>query len=881
MTFLLNGLFHRVVLLLIITILSACGGGGGDIPEAPPADMDAPFVVSTIPSSEQTGVNPSFFIRVQFNEAITKIDIDQVFIQRFVNNKLIINDNVKLKDSDPYVFDQSTNILTIKPISNALVSNTKYQITIQNIQDTSGNIMSTTCKWVFATVNYGPITTGKTAVCGQNAITAPNQPLEVIAIPGDASITVSWKTALDGAGATHFIVEKSVDGLDFTTVNAMVPSETLTITDDTAENGKSHVYRVTAVNDIGRGKSTLSKAVTPQKIIIVPGPPQKIRVTPGTNLITLNWQAPVTGNQVVSYRVEKSIGTAAFVDSFGVIPNTQFSITDKTALPSQSIRYQVIAVNSAGSGAPARSAAVSAKPPAVTGAPRISNIVAGNNSVTLTWLAPNSVEQPLSYTIDKSIDNQVTFLPVATNLAVNNLTFTDTKAQNGIKHIYRIVAVNAVGKSLPALSNAVTPVVDPAAVVIKPSQTLQSTTPLLDNLFGSFIAFSSDGKTMAVGEPHATQLAFTNAGSVRLYSKVGSNWILGPLLVSTSINQNFYFGNSIAFSPDNSTLAIGEGFSGKSVQLFFKNGTDWTSNIPIRGTVIPNIKASYLAFSPDNITLAVGDGGNNSYGDGTTGGGKVRLYLRSGNSWNNAPILAQTLAPTIANSNNAFGFPIAFNSDGTTLAVGEYYGDSATTLDIGKVNLFILTTNAIPWLTGPVLTAVVPANRNRFGAALAFSPDDTTLAVGQHKGDDPVGLTDNGTVELFIKNSNSWSNPPVRGPIIIPIANSTNENSTFGYSITFNTNSTVLAVGALLGKTTIGFGQGHVRLYSRSGIDWSVTPTTGALLVAPGRSNNFSNFIAFSPDGSTFVVAEHKGDTTTPAVKMAGLVHVFETSLFP
>jgi len=51
---------HKLFLLFVIVNLTACGGGGSDsIPASKAPDTDKPFVIATIPTSEQfnTGSN--------------------------------------------------------------------------------------------------------------------------------------------------------------------------------------------------------------------------------------------------------------------------------------------------------------------------------------------------------------------------------------------------------------------------------------------------------------------------------------------------------------------------------------------------------------------------------------------------------------------------------------------------------------------------------------------------------------------------------------------------------------------------------------------------------------------------------------------------------
>jgi WD40 repeat protein/Flp pilus assembly protein TadD len=187
----------------------------------------------------------------------------------------------------------------------------------------------------------------------------------------------------------------------------------------------------------------------------------------------------------------------------------------------------------------------------------------------------------------------------------------------------------------------------------------------------SAVAFSPDGKTVAVGEHHPFQARPT--GQVKL------------LDLATRKRHSWHVPGgafAVAFSPDGTTLAVaGSTFS---VSL-------WDAGGQLRNNYYTTSGRTYtVAFSPDGRTLASGHYDAN-----------VRLWDTSD------PLMPRTLKAHTGDVNAA-----AFSPDGRTLATS------------GKdrlVRLWDLTTGR---------PEPIPLGRGEAVTTLAFSPDGKTLATG-------------------------------------------------------------------------------------------------------------------------------------------------------
>ncbi len=189
------------------------------------------------------------------------------------------------------------------------------------------------------------------------------------------------------------------------------------------------------------------------------------------------------------------------------------------------------------------------------------------------------------------------------------------------------------------------------------------------------VAFSPDSTTLASG---------SRDGTVRL-------WDVGLSIPAATLEEDAIV-RSVAFSPDGRTLAAG--LDDGAVKLWdLETGTNTAS---FEGEVTVNS----VAFSPDGGTLAAGlDGGTVKLWDVETEAN------RSTFSW---------LTHRVAS--------VMFSSDGRTLAAG---------LEDGTVKL---------WEVGTESNFVTLSGHALFVNSVAFSPDGTTLASGS--GDGTVKLWD-------------------------------------------------------------------------------------------------------------------------------------------
>jgi Ca2+-binding RTX toxin-like protein len=203
--------------------------------------------------------------------------------------------------------------------------------------------------------------------------------------------TISWLAPLPNGSApiTSYTVVIRVGANVVRTVTGLAPTATSS-TQTGLSNGTTYTLSVNAVNAAGSGAQVAAPAVTPRGL---PGTPTGVTATPGPNVVTVRWVAPSNGGSaILRYEIviTRNNGTVNVGTVTAAPTATSFAVTGI----SNGLLYtfRVRAVNALGTGA--LSAAVSATPRTVPGAPVIgtaaSGVAGGAITATANWTAPAS-----------------------------------------------------------------------------------------------------------------------------------------------------------------------------------------------------------------------------------------------------------------------------------------------------------------------------------------------------------------------------------------------------------------------------------------------------------------------------------------------------------
>ncbi len=229
---------------------------------------------------------------------------------------------------------------------------------------------------------------------------------------------------------------------------------------------------------------------TPDGGASVPATPSGVTATAGIRSATLVWTAPSSdgGSALLGYRVEISPAT----------PAAAVTITGTTASVSglangTTYTFTVSAFNAVGAG-PSSAPSNAITTPDVPGAPTGVVAVAGDQTASLTWVAPTATGgRPVTgYTV------VVTPSTASAQVVVNGTSATVTGLVNGTAYTFTVAAVNAVGtgpQSSP--SSPVTPMALPPGTPSAPNNV--TATPGVGRATVSWTAPTSSGTSAIQG----------------------------------------------------------------------------------------------------------------------------------------------------------------------------------------------------------------------------------------------------------------------------------------------------------------------------------------------------------------------------------------------
>jgi len=438
---------------------------------------------------------------------------------------------------------------------------------------------------------------------------------------------------------------------------------------------------------------------------------------------------------------------------------------------------------------------------------------------------------------------------------------------------------------------------------------------VLDGHSGNGAAMSGDGRTIAIGAPHESSAAsgvngnqndssLYDAGAVYVFVRRGTSWAQQAYLKASNPGQGDEFGHAVALSADGNTLAVSayleasraRGVNGDqhdrsipgagAVYVFVRRGGVWSQEAYLKAsnTGEPGIGDAFpegdqfgfsLALSDDGNTIAVGAIGEDSSAAGIDGdqannamnqAGAVYVFTRRGGAWaQQAYIKSSKPAPNVM-----FGYAVALDAAGDTLAASEYDGEGT------KGSISVFTRSGGAWAQQARLVPAVAERGDSFGVSLGLSDDGNTLVAGSHDEDclatgvNPPGCnsdfrtdTSAGAAVVFVRTGAAWSEQALLK------ASNTGKGDWFGARVAVSGDGATIAVSAPLedsGATGVNGRQddesaqesGAVYLFTRSGSTWAQQAYLKASNTRTG--DEFGSSAALSRDGRTLIVTARGED---------------------
>ncbi|MEO6435055.1 MAG: fibronectin type III domain-containing protein, partial [Tepidisphaeraceae bacterium] len=277
---------------------------------------------------------------------------------------------------------------------------------------------------------------------------------------------------------THFIIDRSTDGVTFTRL-ASVETNGTSYVDTTVNPSSTYYYRIKAINTTLNSKWVGAVVTTPA--VARPAAPSGVTVTADGNALDLSWVD--NSSNETHFILDRSTDGVTFA-RLASAPAGTTTFTDTLVTTDKTYHYRIKAVtttlNSAWS-TPASGSLQTPEPPLPPPPPPVetetkpaapSDVLVETMSSTqllVTWQDNSNNE--LHFLVDRSIDG-VTFTR-AGSVAANTGTFTDSGLSASTKYYYRVKAVGATLTSAwtPTMSGT-TDVAPPAADIAVVSFTL-------------------------------------------------------------------------------------------------------------------------------------------------------------------------------------------------------------------------------------------------------------------------------------------------------------------------------------------------------------------------------------------------------------------------
>jgi hypothetical protein len=217
-----------------------------------------------------------------------------------------------------------------------------------------------------------------------------------------------------------------------------------------------------------------------------------------------------------------------------------------------------------------------------------------------------------------------------------------------------------------------------------------------------------------------------------------------------------------------------------------------------------------------------------------------------------------------AAAGEGLGKAVSLSADGTTALVGAWgYGGNYT----GAVYVFHETPAG--WSQSAVLTNGAGAADDRFGAAVALSPDGTTALIGAWGVD-----SDRGAAYVFHTTSeDAWASTSTPTATLTNSAGSAEDN--LGWSLGFSGDGTTAIVGSPGVYVNGGLGApGAAYIFNASSEDaWASSSTpTATLTNGVSAVSDTGTSVALSADGTTALVGAYRADSDS------GAAYVFHTN---
>lgn len=333
---------------------------------------------------------------------------------------------------------------------------------------------------------------------------------------------------------------------------------------------------------------------------------------------------------------------------------------------------------------------------------------------------------------------------------------------------------------------------------------------IVSNNKGMSIPSLTTAQRNAITTPKAGLFVFdTNMQTLCMFN--GANWVyfqssvepneVPPIeQVASDGEVGDYFGCSVAIDGNYAVVGaendnIGSNIKQGSAYIFFFNGTAWVQQAKLTaadGNDDDNFGRS-VSISGDYVVV----GAENDDVGIDVNQGSAYVFFRSGTNWTQqAKIFATT-----GDADDFFGNSVSIS--GSYIAVGSKGDDVAANVNQGSVYFFVRS--GVSWTEQDQRIAPFGAANDQFGFSVSISGDYAVIGTPY---DDVAPLTNNGSINIYLRNGVDWLHQQTHfGPIT---------NANIGYKVSIDGNIIVVGRSGFAGSPYV------VNFYRRNGILWDV-----------------------------------------------------------
>ncbi len=267
----------------------------------------------------------------------------------------------------------------------------------------------------------------------------------------------------------------------------------------------------------------------------------------------------------------------------------------------------------------------------------------------------------------------------------------------------------------------------------------------------------------------------------------------------------------------------------------------------IDGDVAGDMSGYSVAVNTDGSVVAIGAYKNDDNGSDA---GQVRVFRNNNGTWTQ---IGEDIEGMV---DDGAGFSVSISSDGSTVAVGCPYSNQNGTMK-GLVRVY-KNINGSWEQIGPDI--VGENDVDHFGYSVSLSADGEVVAVGA------IYNSETGTwaghVRVYRYDSNTW----------LQIGQDIDGEAAydrFGYTVSLNSDGSVLAVGAPYNVGDAETGGGQVRVFRNENDSWV---QVGQAINGSEYNEHSGNSVSLSADGTILAIGAPYNDGTGPD---AGQVRIY------